>query len=414
MVGMGFKNKNILLMVFVFISLVLAACNVGDLLTPSPEIDLPKAFIKKSGFEPNHIYDSKLYWSADNTAFFWQGSFVDPKTNSEDLSPLYMTNIQTKQTREIDTNGRQVNALHMSGDGKTLYFIDSLDTTYPSIYGTCLYEYKLDTDKLEAYLCDVFSQHKSKINSPARIPVMLAFSPDNQHLAYQINDSIFLYDLMSKESRLLLDASSSASLAYPYYGTSENIDSRLFSPDGSQLLVLVNSKPAVFTISTGELKPLTLPLPTPTLVDEEMAWGFIAELRWAQEGILLITKSDAASSSHTIYNLSTGSKQDIQLLNNGADPELFIETSILWSWSKANDKVAYRTRKCLAKSPYGNGCPMQSYLNIYNRQTNKLSVIAKNGEGIIPSISNDGKKIVFSVYEQTDNTTSIYLIDVAQ
>ena len=394
------------------LSLSLSACSV-DLITPRAEISLPTPFLEKTGFRFG--WDADFLWTTDNTAFFWQGYLVDPKTNSEDLSPLYMTNIQTKQTREIDTNGRKVLHLHTVSDGKTLYFTESLDTESPSIFGTCLYEYRLDTDRLKAHLCDVFSQHQSNINTSSR--VKLAFSPDDTHMVYQINDSIFLYDLISEESRLLLDESSSASLAYPYYGIDyrlgEPIDGRLFSPDGTKLLVLVDSQLTVLTISTGELESLTLPLSAPPLIDESER--FIGELRWTPEGILLLTQSDAASVSHTIYNLSSGSKQDIQLFHNSADPELFTDTPGYWSWSKASDTISYGTFKCFATNP-GGLCINQWYLNVYNRQTSKQAVLAKNDRSFFNSLSNDGKKIIFSHLgfnsDSENMKTSLYLLDI--
>ena len=404
MVGMGFKKIYTLLILLVLLSLSLSACNIVDgflgTYSPPREIDLPKALIEKPGFKLN-LFDLKpLYWSSDNTAFFWQGFLVDPKTNSEDLSPLYMTNIQTKQTREIDINGKFVFNLHLSSDGKTLYFTESLDTESPSIFGTCLYEYNLATDKLDSHLCDVLGQNNSETSS-----IVIAFSPDNTQMVYQTNGSIFLYNLSNKESRLLLE-SSSASLPYfsKYYFGSK-FQNQLFSPDGSQLLILVDSKPAIFTLDSGNSEPLDL---------SSVTENSFAELRWAQEGILGFTYSSPASNPLTLYNLSTGSKETLQISNNSADLAIIIEAPYLWSWSKANDKIVYETTKCLAKNGYTGLCINQHYLNVYNRQSREQTVLAKNDTSFLHSLSNDGKKIIFS--HRIDNSenikTSFYLLDI--
>lgn len=373
MVGMGLKLRNRFLVFIVLFVIPLGLSSCGSL-TPSPKIDLPEVFTEKSGYRISF----GPVWAPDDKAFFWQGSVT---------SLLYRTDVETKETLEIDINGIEINNLYVSGDGKTLYFAENINAYRDPFMDVspCLYQYSLETAKLEPHLCDAFATQTQDI--------VINFFPHDSQLVYQLNQNLYLYDLSTKTSQLILD------IANSNYGSSLSLvsyfDSLSISPDGNQILLAYlssnTSERVVVTLNpgTGDLKHFPLP-------SELYSKPRYLEVRWTSKGILLL--SHIHQEETLIYNLSTEERHSLQ------GP-----ISDFWQ-----DFFALQDQTCLQGNWSGSCIISQWDLKLFNRQSGKETTLARNDSYFPHSLSNDLSKIVFFAFNSQTNSNRIYLEDISK
>lgn len=372
------KNIRSWFCLFILSSLIiigLMACSSSE---PVAEVKLGNLLIEYPGVRAT----GPLYWSPDDTMLLWQGYL-------KDSTPLYLTNIQTLTTRKVEVDAWIENT-RMSGDGKYLLYNAAGDQ---SIEDPCWHRYSLSTGEDEMMLCDVFGKQ------------VVSFSPDNIHVAYSLSGGgVYLYNLTTKKTQYLTDG-------FLYNRATVTDQTQLFSPDGSQLLVLVPKgvdthtfEVSIITVATGNAEPLAA---------LDSTWQTTI-LSWTTEGIQILF-IDPSNSSHFIRNLTTGETelvwQDGSYYCNGG-----------WSVSGNVRRLAFSTSRCLKSEEscsWWYGCHdhclvTQHHLNFRDLSTGKAHVVAKYDDSfsLTSSLNHGGIKIAY--YTATEAVTRIYVDEIPE
>lgn len=340
------QRNSLLCLSGVLFIIVLVACGLFE---PMVEVKLGNLLIEYPGV----IAKGPLYWSPDDSTLIWQGLATSTATHS-----FYLTDTNTLKTRNIE--GAVEGSVVLSSKGDSFFYY---------VFGDrCWHRYSLTTGENETLLCNINTG-------------VIYISPDGIHLAYEWEQSIYLYNLTTQQTRFL---------------TKGFLAEQPFSPDGSQLLVVI--KPfdfstdtlelAIVTIATGAAEPMTIPNMENVLA-----------LYWTSDGIMLFGMS-------SIRNVTTGKTYAAW---QGSDGYHWADD---WSWSANGHKVAFPTNRCLKSRPAplgGDSCVVWQYhLNVQDLVSGKVSVVAKYGyESLGFSLNHDGTKIAY--YLTNMGVTRIYV-----
>ena len=232
----------------------------------------------------------------------------------------------------------------------------------------------------------------------------LAVSPDGQHLAYQIQDSV-----------LVRDMDSGIEYHYPVLGAARPINPRLgaarpitFSPDGAELLYEVRDPVSL----SRTLRRLSLEDGTSKIVPLPQA--ITRHFHWGASGVMVLAEVvHEHQSEYSVFNLTTGESVQVASVPRG---ERVPYTQFHWgreTWSMDGTRVAYWTGTCHEWADFLNCSIQRRALFVADTRSGARARVVYTSRDSSPVVfSPDGTRLAYFSSESVVSPGDFYVVDV--